>query len=159
MLANNGIIIVFSLLLALIASIMPMPLGVDAFRPDWVLVVVIYWSIALPNRVNVVTAWVMGFMLDVLLGSTLGVHAAAMALSVYIATVNFQKIRNFSLWQQAIIVGVLAALYHLLVFWLQRFLSDVVFLPSYLYPVLTTIVLWPWVFLLLRKVRRHFKIS
>lgn len=159
MFANNGIIILFSMLLALIASIIPMPLEVDAYRPDWVLVVLVYWGIALPNRVNVVTAWMMGFLLDVLLGSTLGVHAAAMALSVYIATVNYQKIRNFSVWQQAIIVGVLAALYHLLVFWMQRFLTDAVFLPSYLYPVLTTILLWPWAFLLLRKVRRHFKIK
>ncbi|REL31832.1 rod shape-determining protein MreD [Thalassotalea euphylliae] len=159
MLANNGIIIVLSLLLALIASIVPMPHSVDAFRPDWVLVVLIYWSLALPNRVSVFTAWVMGFLLDVLLGSTLGVHAGAMALSVYIAAVNFQKIRNFSLWQQALIVGVLAALYHLLVFWMQRVLTDVVFLPSYLYPVMSSVILWPWAFLLLRKVRRHFKIS
>jgi rod shape-determining protein MreD len=159
MLANNGIIVLLSLLLALIASIMPMPLNVDAFRPDWVLIVLVYWSLALPSRVNVVTAWVMGFLLDVLLGSVLGVHAAAMAISVYIAAVNYQKIRNFSLWQQAFIVGVLAALYHLLVFWMQRLLTDVVFLPSYLYPVITSVVLWPWMFLLLRKVRRHFKIS
>jgi len=159
MLANNGIIVIFSLLLALMASIMPMPIRADVFRPDWVLLVLVYWSLALPNRVNVVTAWFMGFLLDVLLGSTLGVHAAAMALSVYIAAVNFQKIRNFSLWQQALIVGVLAALYHLLVFWMQRLLTDVVFLPSYLYPVFTSIIVWPWVFLLLRKVRRHFKIS
>ncbi len=147
------------MLLALIASIIPMPLSVDVFRPDWALVVLVYWGIALPNRVNVVSAWVVGFLLDVLLGSTLGVHAAAMALSVYIATVNYQKIRNFSVWQQAIIVGVLAALYHLLVFWMQRFLTDAVFLPNYLYPVATTILLWPWAFLLLRKVRRHFKIA
>lgn len=159
MFANNGIIILFSMLLALIASIIPMPLQVDAYRPDWVLVVLVYWGIALPSRVNVVSAWMMGFLLDVLLGSTLGVHAAAMALSVYIATVNYQKIRNFSVWQQALIVGVIAALYHLLVFWMQRFLTDAVFLPSYLYPVATTILLWPWAFLLLRKIRRHFKIK
>ena len=159
MLLNNGIIILFSLLIALMATIMPMPLSLDAFRPDWVLVVLLYWCLALPTRVNVITAWVMGFLMDVLLGSVLGVHAAAMALSVYIIAVNFQKIRNFSVWQQALIVGVSAALYHLLVFWLQRFLTDIVFLPSYLYPVFTTIVLWPWAFLLLRKVRRHFKIK
>ena len=159
MLANNGIIILFSLLIALVASIMPMPLKVDAFRPDWVLIVLVYWSLALPNRVSVLTAWVMGLLLDVLLGSALGVHAAAMAISVYISAVNFQKIRNFSVWQQSLIVGVIAALYHLLVFWMQRMLTDIVFLPSYLYPVVTAMVIWPWVFLLLRKVRRHFKIS
>ena len=159
MLANNGIIILFSLLIALVASIMPMPLKVDAFRPDWVLIVLVYWSLALPNRVSVLTAWVMGLLLDVLLGSVLGVHAAAMAISVYISAVNFQKIRNFSVWQQSLIVGVIAALYHLLVFWMQRMLTDIVFLPIYLYPVVTAMVIWPWVFLLLRKVRRHFKIS
>jgi rod shape-determining protein MreD len=158
MLANNGLIVVFTLLLSLIASIMPMPLSIDMFRPDWTLVVVLYWSLALPSRINVITAWVCGFILDVLLGSILGVHAAAMAISVYIAVVNFQKIRNFSLWQQSLIIGVLASLYHLIVFWLQRFLTDTSFLPSYLYPVFTTILLWPWAFLLLRKIRRHFQI-
>ncbi|MEW6981174.1 rod shape-determining protein MreD [Colwelliaceae bacterium 6471] len=159
MLAHNGIIILFSLLLALIASIMPLPLSVDVFRPDWVLVVLLYWALALPSRVNVISAWLMGFLLDVLLGTVLGVHAAAMAIAVYIAADNYQKIRNFSVWQQALIVGILAALYHLVVFWLQRLLTDVVFLPSYLYPTLINMVLWPWIFLLLRKVRRHFMIK
>ena len=159
MLASNGIIVILSLLLALLANIMPMPLDIDAYRPDWVLMVLLYWCIALPTRVNVISAWFMGLLLDILLGSILGIHAAAMAVSVFIAAVNFQKIRNFSLWQQALIVGVLASLYHLVVFWLQRVLLDVVFLPSYLAPVLTTTVLWPWVFLLLRKIRRQFKVK
>ena len=155
----SRLIILLTFLVALMASIMPLPLSVDAFRPDWVLVVLLYWCLALPSRVNVISAWVLGFILDVLLGSTLGVHAGAMAIAVYIVAGNFQKIRNFSVWQQALIVGVLAALYHLIVFWLQRFLTDAVFLPSYLYPVFTTIILWPWAFLLLRKIRRNFRIK
>ena len=159
MFAHNGVIILFTLLIALMASIMPMPLNADAFRPDWVLIVLMYWCMALPGQVNIITAWVMGFLLDVLLGSVLGVHAAAMAVSIYIVVGNYQKIRNFSIWQQALIIGVLATLYHLVVFWLQRFLSDVTFLASYLYPVVTTVVLWPWVFYLLRKVRRNFSIK
>lgn len=159
MFAKNGIIILLTFIVALMATIMPLPIAVDAFRPDWVLVVVLYWCLALPNRVNVITAWLFGLLLDILLGSILGIHAAAMALSVYIIAGNFQKIRNFSVWQQALIVGVLSALYHLLVFWFQRFLTDVVFLPHYLYPVITTVILWPWAFLLLRKIRRHFKIK
>lgn len=159
MFSNNSVIILLTLLVALMASIMPLPLSVDMFRPDWVLIVLLYWCMALPGRVNIVTAWVMGFLLDVLLGSVLGVHAAAMAIAVYIVAENFQKIRNFSIWQQALITGVLAALYHLVVFWLQRFLIDITFLTSYLYPVITTIILWPWVFYLLRKIRRHFSIK
>ncbi|MFT5814437.1 MAG: rod shape-determining protein MreD [Psychroserpens sp.] len=155
----SRLIIMLTFLVALMASIMPLPLSVDAFRPDWVLVVLLYWCLALPSRVNVISAWVMGFILDVLLGSTLGVHAGAMAVAVYIVAGNSKKIRNFSVWQQALIVGVLSALYNLIVFWLQRFLTDAVFLPSYLYPVFTTIILWPWALLLLRKIRRNFRIT
>ncbi|HBY87887.1 MAG TPA: rod shape-determining protein MreD, partial [Colwellia sp.] len=65
MFSNNGFIILLTLLIALMASITPMPLSVDAFRPDWVLIVLVYWCLALPNKVNIVTAWVMGFILDV----------------------------------------------------------------------------------------------
>ena len=151
--------ILFTLLLALMLTIMPMAIKVNAFRPDWVLIVMVYWSMALPNKVNIFTAWIMGFIIDVLLGSVLGVHAAAMAMVVYISAANYQKIRNFSLWQQALIVGVLSALYHLLTFWMEHFLTKVPFLMSYLYPVITSLVVWPWAFLLLRKIRRHFGIK
>ena len=156
---RNRLIIMFTTIIALVATIMPLPQGLDTFRPDWVLVVLVYWCMALPARVNVITAGFVGLILDVLLGSILGVYTLAMAISVYIIAENFQKIRNYSVWLQALIVGVLYALYHLIVFWMQRFLTDAVFLPSYLYPVLTTIILWPWAFLLLRKVRRHFRIT
>ncbi|MGB1197556.1 MAG: rod shape-determining protein MreD [Thalassotalea sp.] len=159
MFAHNGIIVLLTFIVALTATIMPLPLDVDAFRPDWVLVVALYWCLALPSKVNVITAWILGLLIDILLGSILGIHAAALAFSVYIIAGNFQKIRNFSIWQQALIVGIISTLYHLIVFWLQRALTDVIFLPQYLYPVITTVVLWPWAFLLLRKIRRHFKIK
>jgi rod shape-determining protein MreD len=159
MFAHNGFIIILTLLVALVASIMPLPLSFDNFRPSWVLIVLCYWSLALPAHINVITAWFMGLLLDVLLGTTLGVNAAAMALSLYIVIGNFQKIRNFSVWQQALIVGVVTALYQLIVFWLQHLLMDAVFVIGYLSPVITTIILWPWLFLLLRKIRRNFQVK
>lgn len=158
MLSNNGIMIVFTLLLGLMLTIMPMPLTINAFRPNWILLVMVYWSMALPSKVNIYTAWFLGVIIDILLGSVLGVHAAAMAIIIYISAENYQKIRNFSLWQQSLIVGILAALYNLLTFWMEHFLTQVPFLISYLYPVITTIIAWPWVFLILRKIRRHFLI-
>jgi rod shape-determining protein MreD len=157
--ANNSLLIIASLLVTLIATIMPLPMMIDPFRPDWVLLALLYWSLALPARVNVFTAWVLGLLLDILLGSLLGVHAAAMAISVYIVSINYHLIRNFSILQQSLIIGLSTALYHLIVFWLQYILLDVVFLSQYLYPVITSIVLWPWVFYILRKIRRSFKIK
>ncbi len=106
--ASGRIWIWISILLALSLSILPLPFQLEPFRPDWLAMVLIYWALALPHRTNVGTAWVAGLLLDVLLGSTLGVRAMAMAITTYLAAFQFQKIRNFSLWQQALIIGCLS---------------------------------------------------
>lgn len=155
---SNNFVIWITIIVSLMLTIMPLPIGFDEFRPNWTLLVLIYWVLALPNRVNVLFAWLIGFIIDVLLGSILGVNAFATALVVYVTANNFQKIRNFSLLQQSLIVGVFITLYHLSVFWIQRFVIDVDFSISYLKPVLTSIPMWPVVFLLLRKIRRQFQV-
>ncbi|TRX52796.1 rod shape-determining protein MreD [Thalassomonas sp. M1454] len=155
---SNNFVIWITIIVSLMLTIMPLPIGFDEFRPNWTLLVLIYWVLALPTRVNVLLAWLIGFIIDVLLGSVLGVNAFATALVVYVTVNNFQKIRNFSLLQQSIIVGVFIALYHLTVFWIQRFVIDVDFSISYLKPVLTSMPIWPVVFLLLRKIRRQFQV-
>ncbi|MCY7295259.1 rod shape-determining protein MreD [Alteromonas sp. a30] len=152
-------IIGISLVLALMFQIMPMPPVVDPFRPDWVYLVIAYWTLALPNRVNVGVAFINGLLLDVLLGTTLGVHSLALCAVTYILAANYLRLRNYSVWQQAIIIGLLSALYHLIVFWLLRLLTDLNFNFEFLWPVITGMVFWPWIFLLLRKMRRQFRVS
>lgn len=148
-----------SILISLVLQIMPLPIQVDIYRPDWVLIVLAYWSMALPNRVNVGIAFFTGVALDILLGTTLGIHSFALSLSVYVLAANYQRLRNYSVWQQAIVIGLLSALYHLVVFWLEHLLTDIYFQFAYLWPVLTSMVLWPWVFWVLRKARRQMRIS
>lgn len=152
-------VIGISILLALMLQIMPMPIMADPYRPDWLLLVIAYWSLALPHRVSIGVAFINGLILDILLGTTLGVHSLAMTVVVYILSANYLRLRNYSVWQQAFIVGVLGALYHLLIFWLLRILNDVDFQFAFLWPVLSSMIFWPWVFGLLRKVRRQFKIT
>ncbi|MDX1539572.1 rod shape-determining protein MreD [Arsukibacterium sp.] len=157
---NGGLgFIYLSLLIALLLTVMPMPQQVKLFRPDWALLVVLYWTLALPGRVNILTAFVLGFLTDVLIGTVLGVNALAFSVVTFIVAVNHLKIRNFSVIQQALLIGLFLALYHLLLFWLSHFLTGVYFLPAYLWPVLTGMLVWPWLFWLLRRYRRQFKIQ
>lgn len=151
--------IAISIMAALVLQIMPMPIQVEVYRPDWVLVVLAYWCMALPHRVNVGVAFITGIVMDTLLGTTLGTHALAYILPVYVMAANYQRLRNYSVWQQAIIIGLLSALHHLLLFWLQHLLNEVYFRFDYLWAVATSMLLWPWVFWLLRKVRRQLRIN
>ena len=151
--------IALSLVCALVLQIMPMPAVVDLYRPDWVLLVLSYWALALPHRVNVGVAFINGIILDILLGSSLGVHSFAMCISIYVLAANYQRLRNYSVWQQAFVIGIMSAFYNLIVFWLQHLLTDVYFLMTYMWPVVSSMVIWPWLFWLLRKLRRQLRIS
>ncbi|MGI5310598.1 rod shape-determining protein MreD [Rheinheimera sp. WS51] len=148
-----------SLLIALLLTVMPLPQAVKLARPDWTLLVLMYWILAMPHRVGIGTAFVLGFVVDVLVGTVLGVNALTYSVVAYIVASNYLKVRNFSVIQQALLLSLLLAFYHLLLFWLSHFLVGVFFLPEYLWPVLTGMLAWPWLFWLLRRYRRQLKIQ
>lgn len=147
-----------TILIALVLSIMPLPIELRPFWPNWAALIVIYWAMALPHRVNIGTAWIVGFLLDILLGTILGVHALALAIVTFVVSSNFQKLRNFSVWQQSFLIGVFLVLYHIIVFWVNRFLISLNFSIEYIMPALSGAVLWLWLFPLLRSFRRRFKV-
>lgn len=159
MFSVKSYIIGLSILAALLLQVMPMPPFVDPYRPDWLFLVIAYWALALPNRVSIGVAFINGLVLDILLGTILGVHALALTVVTYTLAVNYQTLRNYSVWQQSIIMGLITALYHLIIFWMLRLLTDIDFIFSFLWPVFTSTLIWPWVFSLLRKLRRQFKVS
>ena len=156
--ASRTSIIWITVLISLVLQIMPMPDQADVFRPDWTLITVLYWCMALPHRFNIGSAWLVGLMLDILLGSTLGIHAAAMALTAFLTVQNFQKIRNFSTWQQSLIVAIFSFLFHLIVYWLEHIINDAPLSSGYYWPVVVTLFLWTWAFFLLRRIRRRWRV-
>lgn len=156
--SRHSLLIAISIFCALVMALMPLPISFEPYRPDWVLMVLMYWSLAVPHRLNIGTAWVVGLLMDLASGSPLGVNSLTYSVCIFITASNFQKIRNFSLWQQSILIALFLTLYHLMQFWLNHFLMGVYFSPHYMWPVLTGMLCWWWIFLILRKYRRHFRI-
>ncbi|NQZ03266.1 MULTISPECIES: rod shape-determining protein MreD [unclassified Idiomarina] len=148
--------LVLTYLVAMILMVMPMPASIDVYRPDWVTLVLLYWIIALPHRVSIGTALVLGVLTDILLGSVLGVHALGMVVVSYFAARHFQRIRNFSLPQQVILIAFLVLIKRLIVFQANVFIHDAQFTSTYFWPALTSALFWFWLFPLLRKIRRRF---
>jgi len=155
---SGRLLIWLSFIMALILQAAPWPGELELFRPSWVLLVAFYWVLALPHRVNVGTALLLGLLWDLMLGSTLGVRGLMMSVLCYVVALNFQVLRNLSLWQQAILVALLTLAGKLVEFWAEYLVSVITFEPERLWAVLLNFLLWPWLFLLLRRMRRKFSI-
>lgn len=153
-------VIVLSFIVAATLAVLPLPAWLDNYRPEWVVMVLLYWVIALPHRIGMTVAWVVGFFVDVLEGSMLGLNALVLTLTAYVALSLYQRLRMFSVLQQSSTVLMLVGISQLLAFWIltasnQNTASNLLFMA----PALSSALLWPWVFLLLRKLRRSFQVS
>ena len=152
-------VIFLSLFIAYLLAIVPFPEWAMNYRPEWVPIVLIYWVIALPYRVGIGSAFVAGLVLDVLEGSTLGVNALALVVVAYVALSLHQRMRMFSALQQSGLVLALVGLNLMLCNWLQILTGQSV--PSnlmFLMAALTSAVIWPSLFQLLRQIRRSFDV-
>ena len=140
--------------------LVPLPDWSEAWRPEWVTMVLIYWVIALPHRVGLVSAWILGFFMDVLEGTLLGLNAIALALVAYLALSLYQRLRMFTPLQQSSTVLILVGIHQLLLFWVltitgQSTAPNLMFLIS----ALSSAIVWPFVFVTLRYLRRNFRVT
>jgi rod shape-determining protein MreD len=155
---HGGSIIIFTFLVALVLTIMPVPEWLRVARPDWVGLVLIYWCMALPERVGVVSGWLSGLLVDLLTGAVLGQHALALTVVAWLTIRFHQRVRLFPMLQQAATVLVLLVLHQLLTLWVSRFIGRPG-APWYFWaPSVTGMLLWPLVYSLLRSLRRGFRV-
>ena len=75
MIRRSYFFVALSIFFALVMALMPLPISAEPFRPDWVLLVLMYWSLAVPHRVNIGWAWITGLIIDLAMGSPLGVNS------------------------------------------------------------------------------------
>ena len=105
------------------------------------------------------SAWILGLLTDVLLGGLLGQHALVFMLVVYISNSLYQRLRMMPSWQQSLFVFAIIFLSQSLFFWMGQVTGTVQWTNLYFLPSVISALLWPWIFIILRSVRRRFNIS
>ena len=131
-----------SLMLALTLAVVPLPGLIVAFRPDWVVIVLLYWSLISPRRYGLLTAFWMGLALDTLSGALLGQHALALLLVVYLSQHFHLRIRAFPVSQIALSVMGLLSVYEFELFWIDGIVGRTVPLIERWAPVISGTIVW-----------------
>ena len=148
-------VIYITLLFAILLMLVPLPDTLRYARPEWVAITLIYWAMALPQRVSIGVAWFTGLVMDVVTGGILGIHAFAYALVIYLVGRLHLQIRQYPLWQQAFTKLSLVSLVHFIV----MLSAPITFSWNHWLTVLTSTLVWPFVYAVLRKIRRSFQVS
>ena len=100
LLPANPLFIWTSLLLALLANMLP--LGRGAWMPDLLALVLVFWSVHQPLRVGIGAAFFFGIAMDVHQAALLGQHALAYSALSFFAITIHRRLLWFSVPSQAV---------------------------------------------------------
>lgn len=159
MISYNLLVIPLTLVVGLVLQILPLPAAAEFYRPDWVALILLYWSMALPGRVGLWAAFVTGLLVDVAQGTLLGQHSLAFVIIIFINLNFHMQVRVLHLGRQMFYVFSLMLINQFILVWIEGMLQREPSILAYFAAPLTGMAIWPWVFILLRDIRRKAQIS
>jgi len=140
---NSGWRIAITIVVGLALAIVPLPRWLELLRPEFLLLIVIYWSLAAPRIAGMMFSWLCGLAVDVVHGVVLGQHALAFLFVSFVAQRMQLRLRIFPIWQQAFAVLLMLGLYEFVVFWIDGIIGKPVTTPLRWIPIFTGALLWP----------------
>ena len=151
------LIILLTLVIGLMLTLMMLPLGYIA--PEWILLINIYWALALPSNTKMLLVFVSGFFVDIVLGQPLGISSLSYVIFIYIILSLYNSLRYMTVPQQMIVLFILLLLkQHFFIWTFFMFGLDIDYL-TLIISSFTTAALWPLIYFSLRLVRRKWIIN
>ena len=148
-------IIIITIVIAMILMMLPIPDQFRLFRPEFVLMVLMYWVIALPRRISIGFAWIVGVLMDALMGGALGVTAFSYALVIFLTARFHLQLRQYPVWQQALIILQMVLVVHIIAVAISPQMTHwYIWLPA-----VSSMIIWPMNYALLRSIRRSFHVD
>ena len=134
--------IYLSLLLAFVCLLFPWSGLALTLRPDFLLLVIIFWLLRAPNQCNVGTAWFIGLCADLATGGTFGQYALAYTVTAFFA-INYQRrLVLFNATQQLVYVFLLLVISQIVLLILKAFIGAEFSGWTYFLPSVTGVILW-----------------
>ena len=138
------LLITGSFIVAFLLSTFPIHVKWHWLRPEFVALMVIYWSIYTPENFGIFTAWCLGLLQDIVEFGLLGQHALVLAIIAYLCQLSSRRILHYTIWQQAGCVCLLLIIYLSFDHWIAGIMAyEGVKTPFFLWSALITAFIWP----------------
>jgi rod shape-determining protein MreD len=132
----------FTMLVGLVFQLYPWSNSGIIIRPDFLLVIAIYWLLQAPYHCNIGWVWFAGLLVDLATGSLLGQHALAFSITAFLGLIYQRRLILFTPWQLYLYVLLLFGAQRVLIMLLKVFAGGEVPDWSYGLPVISDLILW-----------------
>ena len=146
---------IFSIVIAMCLNVAAWPQPIVLFNPDWILLVLIYWTLSTPERAGIFSGWAIGLLTDVLTGRMLGQHALTYSLVVYMCLKLHKRLRQYPLLQQGLFIFFCLLSSQLIIFWIENTQNTTHFQVHFWLPIITGTFCWPLVYSFVRRIRLY----
>ena len=151
------IIIILTLFLGLMFSLIMLPLGYIA--PEWLLLINIYWAIALPSNKRIFLAFLSGFFIDIVFGQPLGISSLSYVIFIYIILHLYSSLRYMTISQQMVVIFFLLIIKQHFFIWTFYVFGLNIDYQSLIISSFISGALWPIIYFSLRFMRRKFQVD
>lgn len=151
----SGQFIAMTLFVALMLNLLPWQGSALLVHPDFVLLLLVYWTVNQPLRIGLAAAWGLGLVMDVADGALLGQYALAYAITVFFVLALHRRIQAFGLWPQALHIFMLLLVSQILIL-LTHLFSGAAFIGwGYFLASILGALLWPPLSLLVQLLLKY----
>jgi len=135
--------IIITVILAVLLTVIPLPVNVRNVWPDWISLLVIYWVLVLPSHLGVAFGWMNGLLEDIISFTLLGEHAISKALLGTVVAIGHKKMRLFNTLLMMFVVLILESLSIGITSLVNMLALDTPVDILLWQPALTTALVWP----------------
>ena len=137
---------------------LPLPELLNWFQPPWIVLIVSCLVLLAPQYFGLWLSIPVGLLLDVEHQQALGTHTVALAVYITLLLSVLRKLSSASQFLSYLVIPAFVLVYQLVICGLAWAFSSSV-LPQWWQPVLSSFIVWPWLFGLIRFLvpKLHFR--
>ncbi len=156
---RENIAIVATFFVSSLLIILPLPNQLLIVWPQWVLLVLIFWSMYVPKKVGGGTAFFVGLYVDLLTGTTLGQHALFFVIIVMLCQHFFRFVKATPFWQHEMGIAFVTILSLIFQMICAKVTHIVFFNWTMLWLIITNMIAWPFIYALCNRFIKGYDYS